>query len=901
MANLHRLIDGLKALFRPARVEQELDEELRSFLESSVDAKVRAGLTREEARRAARIELGSIEAVKDYTRDAGWETAVEQVWRDVRYAGRTLRKAPAFAAVVVLTLTLGIGANTAIFSAVNAIMLRALPVDRPEELVSLTALYPSGAEPFSYAGYRRIAADAAPLVDVLAASTARRGALAIDGPPEPVDVKWVSGNYFTTLGVPMTRGRPLLVSDDLRPPGVAVAVISDAFWARRFGRDPAVAGRGIRLSGTVFVIVGVARRGFASETPGESVDLWMPISSQPNAPPWLWNGHSTTWLSILARRRPGISLTQARAGLEPVYERVRADIAAGTDSAEFRRSVLESRLRVSEASGGVSRLRDNLATPLMILMGIVGLVLLVACANIANLMMTRAIARRREIALALALGARRLRLLRQGMAEAVLLATLGGVGGFAMAIWGTSALSSLLSGVLPVVLDISPDGGVLAFAGAISCATALLFGLVPPLFATGLDPLAALKSGGSLGRGASRIPFGRTLVVSQIAVSLVLLVAAGSFVRSLMRLRDVELGFDPSHVVLFRPSPPADQNRISTETRRALYRRLLDRAVQVPGVDSASASYSGVLSSETWRNVIAIEGFTPPDGRTLRTFVNAVTPTYFDVMRIGVLRGRRFTDDDRDQAPDVAIVNAAFARQFFAGAVPVGRRVGLCRSESCGPSATKMMQIVGVAQDAKYSNLRQAAPPILYVPFTQVEQNLGEIQVRTAGDASAAASTLYRELAGVDRRLAIVGMMTARERVDASLAADNMVARVSSIFGLLALALAAVGLCGLVAYMTTQRTREIGIRMALGADRRDVRRLVLGNTIRLVALGVVLGIPAALALARLLSSVLYQAEPYDPLVLSLSLGLLACVALGAGYLPAQRAVRVDPIVALRVE
>ena len=901
MASLRRFVGGLKGLFRSKRLERELDEELHSYLESSADAKVRAGMTLGDARRAARAELGSIDAVKDQTRDVGWETTVEQVWRDVKYAVRTLRKSPAFAAVVVLTLTLGIGANAAIFSAVNAIILRALPAERPEELVSVTALYPDGAEPFSYTAYRTIAADGARLVDALAASTARRDALTIDGPPEAVDVKWVSGNYFTTLGVSATLGRPLLISDDLQPAGTAVAVISDTFWARRFGRDPAVVGRSVRLRGAPFVIVGVARRGFASETPGETVDLWMPLSAQPNAPSWIWKGHSTTWLSILARRRQGVNLAQVRAGLAPVYERVRDDVAADTDSADFRRSVLASRLVVSEASAGVSRVRDNLATPLVLLLGIVGLVLLVACANVANLMLTRAVTRRREMAMCLALGAGRSRLIRQGTLEALLLAAIGGVGGFLLAIWGTSALSSLLSGVLPVMLDISPDGRVLVFAGAISCATAMLFGFLPSVSATALDPLTVLKSGGGAGRGVSRVPLGRTLVAMQIAVSLVLLVAAGLFVRSLMRLKDVDLGFDPNQVVLFGVNPPADQQPIPIETRRQLYRQILERAMSVPGVDRASASFSGVLSSETWGNVIAVEGVASPDGRTLRTFANVVTPTYFDVMRIAVLRGRGFTDDDREKATNVAIVNDAFARRFFGGVVPLGKRVGLCSSESCGPSATRMMDIVGVVADARYSNLRQPAPPILYMPFAQTGQHLGEIQVRTAGDVSAVASSLYRALADVDRRLAIVGMMTARDRVDASLATPNMVARVSSVFGLLALVLAAVGLSGLVAYMTTQRTQEIGIRMALGAGRRDVRRLVLDNTLRPVAVGAAIGIPAALALARLLSGLLYQVEPFDPVVLSLSLAILAAAALVAGYLPAHRAMRVDPIKALRVE
>jgi predicted permease len=902
MARLGRLIGGVTALFRRHRAEQELDEELRAYLETSIEEKLRAGMAREEAIRAARVEIGSLEAVKDYTRDVGWETRLESVWRDVRYAARTLRRSPAFTAVAVLTLTLGIGANTAIFSAVNAIMLRQLPVERPEELISLAAVYPNGVEPvFSYAAYHRIVADGAHLVDAIAASTVRRDAITIDGPPEPVDHKWVSGNYFSTLGIPAAVGRTLLVSDDRLPPREPVAVLSDAYWTRRFGRDPMVVGRSFRLRTTTFIIVGVAPRGFFGESSGETVDLWMPLSAQAGAPSWLWSGHSTTWLRILARRRTGISLAQARAGLEPVYEHIRDDIAAGTDSSEFRLSVLGSRLAVSEASRGSSRIRDNLSAPLLVLMAIVGLVLLVACANVANLMLARAAARRRETAVCLAIGAGRLRLVRQGMAEALLLAAFGGLGGLFLATWGTSVLEALISSALPISLDVSPDTRVLTFAVLTSCATAAVFGLLPALRATGIDPLGALKGGGRPGRGMARIPLGRTLVVTQIVVSLVLLVAAGLFVRSLLKLKDIEPGFDPDRVVLLRMTPPVDQQPVSVETRRDLYRRLLERAESVPGVDGASASFSGVLAAETWRNAITAEGFIPRAGMTPRTFANSITPRYFDVMRIAVLRGRGFTDGDHETAPKVAVVNEAFAQQFFGKGGPIGKRVGFCSSDPCGWPPKGMMEIVGVTEDTKYVDLREEKRPMLYVPFTQFDQNLSEIEVRTAGDPSAVAATIYRELAAVDRRLAMVAMILARDRVDASIVAERLIAKLSAAFGLLALALAGVGLYGLIAYVTAQRTGEIGIRMALGAQRRDVRRLVLRDTLRLVELGAAIGIPAALAGAQLLSSQLYQVGPRDPVAVSLSIAALFLVALVAGYLPARRATGVDPANALRAE
>jgi predicted permease len=901
MRALRRLIGGFNALVRNRRVEQELDEELRAYMEASIDEKVRAGMDRAGATRAARVEIGSVEAVKDHTRDVGWEARLDSLWRDVRYAIRTLRKSPVFTAVAVTTLALGIGANTAIFSVIDAVMLRPLPVDRPEELISLATVYPGDAETvFSYTAYREFAVEGAAVADAIAASSVRRDALVIDGPPESVDYKWVSGNYFTILRVHAEAGRTLLQSDDERLQGQPVAVISDAYWTRRFGRDPSVVGRSFRFKATPFTIVGVAPAGFFGETAGEAPDIWMPLTTQPGAPSFLWTGHSTTWLGILARMRPGVTVAEARVSLERAYDRVRDEVARGTDSAEFRKSVLESRLAVTPARGGSSRLRGPLSAPLLILMAIVGLVLVIACANVANLMLARAASRRRETAVCLAIGATRLRVVRHGLAEALLLAALGGAAGLLLARWGSSVLVALVSGALPISIDVRPDARVLAFTMLVSCATAVVFGLLPALRAARVDPLPVLKVSAGVG-GAGRIRLRRTLVVTQIAVSLVLLVTAGLFVRSLLNLKDIDMGFDPDRVLLFRVTPPAGEQPLSAEARRNLYRQVLARAEAVPGVLGASASFSGLFTRETWGNAITIPGFVPRSGVTPRTFANAITPRYFDVMRMAVLRGRAFTNDDHENAPKVTVVNQTFARRFFGEADPIGKRVGLCSSDPCGSPARGMMEIVGVTADAKYVNLREEQRSMLYVPFTQYEQNMHELEVRTAGAPAAVAATLHRELASVDSRLAVVGMVELRDQVDASLVPERLIAKFSATFGLLALALAAVGLYGVVAYMTTQRTAEIGIRMALGADPREVRRLVLRDTLWLVIVGGIIGIPVALAGARLFASQLYGVGPNDPLVVLLGLGTISVAALVAGYLPARRAARIDPVIALRAE
>jgi predicted permease len=897
MMPLRSLFSRLRALVHRRRRDAELDEEIETHLSLIADEQMRRGLSRTDATASARASFGGVATIKETYRDQRGLPFLETFLQDARFALRGFRKNPAFAATAILTLALGIGANTAIFSLVDALMLRQLPVARPRELVRLKTIGPRNTDDsFSYSALRQFQSGAARVVDVLGASSTRSIRATVDGEPELMNRKPVSGNYFAVLGVPAAAGRILMAGDDDAGAGPRVVVISHRYWTRRFGQDHRAIGRTVTIGPTVFTIAGVAAPGFLGETVGEAPDLWTPLTAEAGRPADVWRGHSTTWLRLIARRRPGVTIDDARAALEPVFTTITHEMAAATKIASFRNQALQSRLGIDEASRGYAPVRERLGGPLYALMAVVGLVLLIACANVANLLLARAAARAREMSLRVALGAGRLRLIRQLLVESLLLSVLGGTIGLLLGLWGAGSLVAFASQTpLPLRLDVGLNTRMLAFTAFVSCATAMVFGLLPALRAARPNLVPALKDARGLNMRTSGFRLGRSLVIGQIALSLVLLVAAGLFVRSLMNLRSIDLGFNPDRVVLLNIDMSSGGSKVSLEERRNLYARLIERAEGVPGVRAASLSFFGLFSGATWGNRITVEGRVAPPDEPERTFANAITPRYFEVMGMQILRGRAFSHDDRANAPPVAIVNETFARQFFNDPAPLGKHVGL------GAPATTMMEIVGIVRDAKYAKLREATVPMLYVPFTQQTGQLGELQVRTAADPGAVSSSLRRELAAVDQRAAITGIIEMRQQVDASIMGETLIAKLSSLFGVLALLLSAVGLYGVVAYMSAQRTVEIGIRMALGADHRSVVWLMLRQVLILVLAGMLVGAPVAFFASRLVGSQLYGMTPHDPVAIVLAIAVLSTAALVAGCIPARKASKVSPTVALRAE
>jgi len=848
--------------------------------------------------------------------------------QDLRYATRMLLKNPGFAIVAVLTLALGIGANTAIFSVLDSVLLRALPVPNPGELSVLTDPDSHGAlfggeggersllaySEFQYLRdhteiFSHIFAADSQLPDV----TARIGSASVNSqaPTEVVRVRLVGGDYFDTLGVKPAAGQVLTTEVDHARGGAPVAVISYAFWKQRFGLEPSALGKIIHVGSVSFEIVGVTPPGFFGETVGQSPDVWVPITMQDAiypgrdlltaSPEGILNQH--LWLQVMGRRKPGITNAQANASLNVVFKGLIESLTGPGITGDERRHSLDQRLKVQPAARGASTLHEAFGEPLKFLMALVGLVLLIACANVANLLLARGAARQKEFAMRLAVGADRYRLVRQLLTESLLLAILGACAGILVAFWADSVLLRMVQGVAngpaAIQLDLQPNVRVLGFTLLVTLFTGVLFGLFPSLYATKVDLSGRMKSSASGAQGESsarRLPLSKALVVAQVTFSLVLLVAAGLFVHSLAKLSHVDLGYNRENLLLFRVNTTAGGFKGAAIPR--LYQDLLARISALPGLRGVTVSHLGLFTGAESGDPIAVEGYTPKSGERMDSRFDAVGPGYFSTMGIPILLGREITAQDSAGGLRAAVVNETFVHRFFPNTNPIGKHVRDTYPGNPGDAV-----IVGVAADAKYNSLREKTPPRIYLPLFNPmwEQNSAEYEVRTFADTASVSASLRSAVQEVGPSLPPINIHTMTGLVDDTLQTDRFIQRLSSAFGLLAILLASIGLYGVMAYNVARRTRDIGIRMTLGAAPGDVRWQVLRETLALVLIGIAIGVPVALAGTRLIRSMLFGLGFADPIVIVSSAALLALVAALAGFLPARRASQVDPMVALRYE
>jgi predicted permease len=830
------------------------------------------------------------------------------LWQDVRFALRTLKKSPVFVAVAVLSLALGIGANTAIFSLVDQILLRLLPVKDPEQLVLLWgqgAHYGSnnGPQKLSYPMYQDFRAHN----EVFSGMFARNNmamSVSSDGKTERVDGEIVSGTYFPVLGVGAAIGRVFDENDDKVIGGAPYAVLSYRYWISRFAGSPSVIGKKLILNGYPITVVGVSQAGFDGTDPTSSPQIRVPLMMKAELDQL--NFYSLTnrrgrWVNVFGRLKPGVSLEQAKASLQPFFHQMLnmevQEQGFSRTAPEVKQSFLRMWIDLIPASKGRSSLRRQFSSSLLVLTAIVGLVLLIACANVANLLIARATARQKEIAVRLALGASRGRIVSQLLVESFLLAFSGGVAGLVLAIWMDRALVAFMpTGSSPLPLSTSPDWRILIFTLGVSILTGLIFGLIPALQSTRPQLAGTLKDQvGSIAGGTS-VKLRKALVAAQVTLSLLLLIGAGLFIRSLRNLKDLDPGFRTSNLITFAVDPTL--NGYKPDRTRDFYRQLREGLDAIPGVGSSTLAVVPVLADNEWDNSMTVEGYTAAPTKMPDPHMNYISPNYFKTMEAPLLLGRDFRISDDKGAPKVCIVNETFAKKYFAGGNAVGRHVG----QGSDPGTKTDIEIIAVAKDTKYENMREEIPEEIYMPYQQMNFVLGMVvYVRTARDPEQTFSAVRRTVNGLDANLPVFEMKTLEKQMDESLITERLVASLSSAFGFLATILASVGLYGVMAYMVAQRTREIGVRMALGAGQNDVVWLVMREVLVLAGIGIAVGLPAAWALSRFVKNQLYGIAPTDGLTIALATVGIAAVALLSGYMPALRATRIDPMRALRWE
>mgnify|MGYP000947951239 CR=1 FL=1 len=901
----------MRALANRRRAESEMDEELSFHLEMEARKNRAKGMAESDARRAARIEFGGVEQVREECREARGTSFIDNLVRDATYGARVLRKTPVFTAMAVMSLAIGIGANTAIFSLLDTLLLKTLPVRNPEQLILArwgaekrldmsTSFSTNGGDGkgfwtnvFSWTSFTGIRSDATTLADVAGFSSIGRANVSGNGQALATGGMFVSGNYYSTLGVVPLLGRAIS-SDDDTTEGLPSAVISYRFWERMFALDPGAIGKTLYVNGEPCVVVGVAPKEFFGISAGAlyrtTDDITLPIRAKERLivgrKRLSWFGDDFFWIQILGRRKPGVSDDAVRSEL------ARLHLANLSESKQRQMGADLPRIYVDEARRGLGSARDAYRRPLMVLMAASGMMLLVACVNLAALLSARATARRKEILLRLAVGASRGRLVRQLLVEGALLSVLGAAAGLFVAYQGVRALVALAeSGMTPIVAPIGPDARVLGFTAAVTFATTFLFALAPALRATRVDLSSGLKDDPTGRALLRRFTAGPVLASVQVALALVLIAGATLFTRSLANLRALPLGFNAHNLLLFDVAP--GQNRYDETRGNQFYSQLRERLRQTRGVVGATLSFR-LLTGYTSSDQITIDG----QEKKAYTNLNFAGPDFFEVMGIPLVLGRGF--DMRDLAPNrrVAVISESLARGSFGPGSPLGRRFRLSSDEKSD------IEVIGVAKDAKYYKVRGKAPDVVYAPYTQCPWGWPQqmtFEVRYAGSAAEAITGVRQAVTEIDRTMPIMDLKTQQAQMNDTMLDERLFASLVSLFGAVTLLLACIGLYGLVAYSVTSRTREIGVRIALGAGAGSVVRLALGQVVVSVAAGLAIGLLATWALTRVIASHLYGVKPHDPGSLAFAGAVVVVVAMFAAWLPARRAAGIAPVEALRCE